>query len=154
MQHPSFWSLAFDEITDPDYAHVAVGVLPAHATADPAAWARNLMTVDALPRWLALLLGARLLLNRWVGRPAWCTALRVRRVEGDEALVSVDSRHLDMRVGVGVDEEHALVRVVTAVRFKGPRALALSWPARAALPFVMHRMIARSRRALSGVTAG
>ena len=38
MHTPVFWSMAFDEIADPDYADVAVGVLPAHATADPAAW--------------------------------------------------------------------------------------------------------------------
>ena len=41
MRQPVFWSLALAEITDPDYTHIAVDVLPAHATADPSAWARQ-----------------------------------------------------------------------------------------------------------------
>lgn len=153
MQHPSFWSLAFDEIADPDYAHVAVGVLPAHATADPAAWARNLFSYDALPRWISgpMMLGQ--LFSR-ASRPAYCAAFAVRRVEGDEALVGVDGRRVDLRVGIGVDEDNALVRVIAAVRFKGPRSPLWALPARLLLPFVVRGMLGRSRRALSGVTSG
>jgi hypothetical protein len=81
-----------------------------------------------------------------------CDAFAVRRVEGDEALVAVDARRVDLRVGVGVDEENALVRVVTALRFKGAGAQIWSLPLRAALPFLVRGMIARSRRDLSGVT--
>ena len=41
MKQPSFWSLVLADITDPDYTHVCIDVLPAHATADPAAWASS-----------------------------------------------------------------------------------------------------------------
>ena len=152
MRQPDFWSLALAEITDPDYTHIAVDVLPAHATADPAAWARNLFSLGSLPRVISWALWARLLLNARLGPPKWCDAFRVDRVRGDEALVSMDARLLDLRVGVGVDEDTALIRVVTAVRFKGTHVQRWSWPARAMLPFVMRGMIGRSRRALSGVT--
>jgi hypothetical protein len=152
MRQPVFWSLALAEITDPDYTHVAVDVLPAHATADPAAWARNLFSLSSLPRALSWTLRARLLLNTQLGRPRWCTAFQVDHVSGDEALVAMNGRLLDLRVGVGVDEDAALVRVITAVRFKGAYVQRWSWPLRAALPFVMRGMIERSRRTLSGVT--
>lgn len=150
MRQPAFWSLALAEITDPDYTHVALGVLPAHATADPAAWARALFSLEALPRWIAVLFSVRRALNRRLGRPAPCDAFRVGRIEGDEALIAVDARRLDIRFGVGVDEERALVRVVTAMRFKGRAAW--SWPLRSVLPLIVRSMIARSRRDLSGVT--
>ncbi len=152
MRQPTFWSLALAEITDPDYTHIAVDVLPAHATADPAAWARHLFSPTSLPRVLSWALSARLLLNGRLGRPRWCDAFRVDHVAGEEALVAMNARLLDLRVGVGVDEDAALVRVVTAVRFKGAHVQRWSWPVRAMLPFVMRGMIGRSRRALSGVT--
>jgi hypothetical protein len=152
MRQPYFWSLALAEITDPDYTHIAIDVLPAHATADPAAWARNLFSAGSLPRPLAWAIWARLLLNARLGRPRWCEALRVEHVLGDEALVAVNGRLLDLRVGVGVDEDAALVRVVTAVRFKGRNVQRWSWPARALLPFLIRGMMSRSRRTLSGVT--
>ena len=152
MRQPDFWSLALAEITDPDYTHIAVDVLPAHATADPAAWARNLFSLAALPRPLSWVLWLRLLLNARLGPPRWCEAFRVDHVRGDEARVAMNGRLLDLRVGVGVDEETALVRVITAVRFKGTAVQRWSWPLRVMLPFVMRGMIGRSRRALSGVT--
>ena len=152
MRQPVFWSLALAEITDPDYTHIAVDVLPAHATADPSAWARNLFSLKSLPRTLAWVMRARLLLIARLGPPRWCEAFQVGQVAGDEALVAMDGRLIDLRVGIGVDEDAALVRVVTAVRFKGAHVQRWSWPVRAALPFVMRGMIGRSRRTLSGVT--
>ena len=152
MRQPVFWSLALAEITDPDYTHIAVDVLPAHATADPSAWARHLFSLKSLPRAIGWALRARLLLNARLGPPRWCEAFQVDQVAGDEALVAMNGRLLDLRVGIGVDEDAALVRVVTAVRFKGAHVQRWSWPARVALPFVMRGMIGRSRRTLSGVT--
>ncbi|WP_439591950.1 DUF2867 domain-containing protein [Microbacterium sp.] len=152
MRQPAFWSLALAEITDPDFTHVAIGVLPAHATADPAAWARALLSRDALPRWLAALLYVHGVALRTAGRSARCDRFRLGRVEGDEALITLDGRRLDLRVGVGVDEDRALVRVVTTGRIKGGRAW--SWPLRSLLPLLVRRMIDRSRRDLSGVTRG
>ena len=95
-------------------------MLPAHATADPAAWARSLFSLRSLPLWLAALVLARQALGPLVGVPrAPRDRFSVRRVQGDEVLLAVDQRHLDLRVGVGVDELHGIVRVVTAVRLKG-----------------------------------
>jgi hypothetical protein len=150
MRQPSFWSLALAEIADPDYTHVSVDVLPAHATADPAAWARSLFSPAALPPWLARVVSLRDLLGR--RDSATCRAASVRRVEGDEALLAFDARRFDVRIGVGVDEDQALVRVVAALRFKGAGARALSLPIRIALPFVLRGMIGRCRRELSGMT--
>lgn len=149
MRQPAFWSLALADISDPDYTHVWLDVLPAHATADPAAWARNLFSKAALPRWLA---GVVVVASVLRVQPWRCDVFAVRRVEGDEALVSVDARRVDMRVGVGIDEERALVRVVTAMRFKGRGARLTSLPLRLSLAVLMRGMIARSRRELSGVT--
>lgn len=151
MHQSSMWSVALAEIPDPDDTHVVLGVLPAHASADPAAWARDLFSLDALPRWLAAPIGLTLLFTR--GRPAWCRAFDVRRVEDGEALVAIDARCVDVRVGVGVDEEHALVRVVAAIRLKGAHARLRSLPLRWATPRLLRRMVARSRRTMSGVTA-
>lgn len=150
MRQPAFWSLALADISDPDYTQVWIDVLPAHATADPAAWARNLFSPASLPRWLSSAILVASLLRRREGRR--CEAFAIRRVEGEEALVSVDARRIDMRVGVGVDEERALVRVVTAMRFKGRGARLWSLPVRMSLALLMRGMIARARRELSGVT--
>lgn len=154
MSTPVFWSMAFDEIADPDYADVAVGVLPAHATADPAAWARSLFSIRSLPFWLVVLVRLRQLVGPLVGVPrAPRDRFAVRCVQGDEALLAVDQRLLDVRVGVGVDERHGIVRVVTAVRLKGRLGQAWFLPVRAVHPHLVAAMIARSRRRLSGVTA-
>lgn len=148
MSPPAFWSLALAEIRDPDFTHVAVGVLPAHATADPAAWARSLMSRDSLPRWLAAVLTVHDLIRRTPSRR--CTALAVSRTEGEEALVSIDGRRIDLRIAVGVDEARALVRVVATARFKGGRR---RWrPLEPIVPPLVAAMMARSRRGLSGVT--
>jgi hypothetical protein len=154
MSTPVFWSMAFDEIADPDYADVAVGVLPAHATADPAAWARSLFSLRSLPLWLVLLVRLRQGLGPLVGVPrAPRDRFAVRCVSGDEVLIAVDQRLLDVRVGVGVDELHGIVRVVTAVRLKGRLGQAWFLPVRVVHPHLVQAMIARSRRRLSGVTA-
>lgn len=149
MRQPAFWSLALVDIADPDYTQVWIGVLPAHASADPSAWARNLLSPAALPRWIAALLCLLTMLRR---RPSRCDGLAVSRVEGDEALVALDARRLDVRVGIGVDEQNSLVRVVTAMRFKGAGGRLASLPVRAGLALLARGMIARARRDMSGVT--
>ncbi|MCH6230079.1 DUF2867 domain-containing protein [Microbacterium sp. CFH 31415] len=149
MREPAFWSLALADIADPDYTQVWIDVLPAHATADPAAWARNLFSRSALPRWIAAPVALGALLHP---RARACDMFTVRHVEGEEALVKVDARTVDLRVGVGVDEERALVRVVTAMRFKGRGARLRSLPVRLSLALLMRGMLARARRELSGVT--
>lgn len=149
---PSFSSLVFDEIADPDYTLVTVDILPAHAVADPAAWARSLFSPDALPRWLTWPSRSFAMLRRRSAAPFW-ERFTVRRVVGEEALIRWDARLVDLRVAVGVDERLSLVRVVTSMRFKGARSRILTLPARVALPFVLRGMITRAKRSLSGVTA-
>jgi hypothetical protein len=70
-------------------------------------------------------------------------------VDGDEALLSFDDKHLDFRAGVGVNSETRLVRVVTAVRLKGWRGRLYFTPVRLAHPIVMHSMLRRSQKLLA-----
>lgn len=153
MAQPSFGSLAIEQIPDPDFADVTIGVLPAHATADPAAWARSLFSFQTMPRWVLLALLARQVLAPLMGVPrAPKDVFAVRCVEGEEALVAFDDRHLDFRVGVGVDELHNLVRITTTVRLKGWRGRVYFWPVRFGHPIVVRSMLRRSQKVLSGVT--
>jgi hypothetical protein len=102
---------------------VSIDVLPERASTDPAVWARDLVSVRSMPRSIVLAMGARQLLVPRLGiPPASKNAFRVRRVEHNEALLGLDDAHLDFRVGVGVDAEHRLVRMVTTMRLKGWRA--------------------------------
>lgn len=153
MTTPAFSSVALDDIPDPDFADMSIAVLPAHATPDPAAWARSLFSLKTMPRWVWLALGIRQVLAPLMGVPrAPKNVFAVQRVEGDEALVAFDDKHLDFRVGVGVDEERALVRVVTTVRLKGWRGRVYFWPVRFGHPLVVRSMLRRSQKVMSGVT--
>jgi len=154
MTQPAFWSLTLVDIPDPDYADMAIAVLPAHATADPAAWARSMFSLRSMPRWIFAALAVRQLLSPLMGVPrAGRNVFWVDRVEGDEALISADDVHLDFRVGVGVDEAAGLIRVVTTVRLKGWRGRLYFLPVRVVHPLIVRAMIRRSQRLLSGATA-
>lgn len=147
---PEFWSLAFTDIPQPDYADMSIAVLPAGATVDPAVWARTLFSFEAMPKWIVVAMGLRQLLAPLIGIPrAPKDVFQVCRVENGEALLSFDDRHLDFRAGVGVDEARALVRVVTVVRLKGWRGRLYFAPVRIAHPLVVHAMLDRTRRVLA-----
>ena len=147
---PSFWSLALADIPAPDFADVAVGVLPAGATDDPAVWARTMFSVRAMPGWVRAAMGVRQLLAPLIGVPrAPRDVFRVRYEGGDEATISVDDVHLDFRVGVAVDTETRLVRVTTATRLKGWRGRLYFAPVRLGHSVVVHSMLARSQRLLA-----
>ena len=151
---PTFSSLALEQIPDPDFAEMAIGVLPAHATADPAAWARSLASLRGKPAWIIALMGLAQAAARLLGaRITRRDLLRVRYVVGDEALLAGDDRHLDLRVGIGVDEARNLVRVVLAVRLKGWRGRIYFWPVRLLYPVVMRSLIRHSQKSLSGATS-
>ncbi len=150
MRQPQYWSLALRDIPAPDYADMSIGVLPAGATHDAAVWAENLFSLRVMPRWIVLAMGLRQLLVPLIGvRPAPRDTFAVRAVEGDEALLSFDDRHLDFRCGVGVDSEARLVRVTTTVRLKGWRGRLYFAPVRLAHPIVVHAMIRRSQKVLA-----
>ena len=137
---PPFSSLALEEIRDPDFADMTIGVLPAHATADPAAWARSLFSTRTVPAWFRLFTR----LTR--------TCFTFRQVEGNEALVAFDGRNLDFRAAVGVNEATALVHIVTSVRLKGALGRMPIAPLRIVQFAVIHSLLRRSQRRLSGVT--
>lgn len=150
MPQPSYWSLAFADIAAPDYADMSIGVVPEGATTDPAEWARSLFSIHSMPGWIKAAMGLRQLLVPLIGIPrADATVFAINRVEGQEALLSVDDVHLDFRCGVGVDAETRLVRVTTAVRLKGWRGRLYFWPVRVAHPIVVHSMIKRAQRRLT-----
>jgi hypothetical protein len=150
MRTPSFWSIAFDDLPAPDFADVSVGLLPSGAPTDPSVWAAHLFAIRTMPRWIVAAMGLRQILVPLLGVPrAPHGAFAVRRVNGDEALLSFDDRHLDFRVGVGVDAGTRLVRVVTAVRLKGWRGRIYFAPVRLAHPIVVRSMLRRTQRLLA-----
>lgn len=139
----SFRSLALDEIRDPDFADMSIAVLPAHATADAGAWARSLFSGHTLPRFVRVMLR----LARVGNDP-----FQIRPVDGEEALVFVDDNRMDFRAAVSVDEATALVRIVTTVRLKGRLGRLPIAPMRIMQLAVIHSLLKRSQRRLSGVT--
>lgn len=136
-----FSSTALDEIRDPDFADMSIGVLPAHATADPAAWARSLFARHSLPRWFRAFVT--------VTRAAPFT---IREIDDTEALVTFDGQSMDFRAAVGVNEATALVHIVTSVRLKGALGRLPVAPMRIIQFAVIHSLLRRSQRRLSGVT--
>jgi hypothetical protein len=140
---------AFKDVPAPDFADVHVAVLPAGAPADPAVWARRMFSGRATPAWVKAAMGVRALLVPFLGIPRVPgDPFAVRRVTGEEALLGFDDRHLDFRVGVGVDAAARLVRVTTAVRFNGWRGRLYFVPVRLLHPVVVQSMLSRAQRLL------
>jgi len=139
---PALVSLALRDLPRPDYCDVQVVPLPAGAPTDPAAWARAVFDVRRGPRWVLALMAVRQVAVRLIGlSPAPRDTFAVREVQGEEALLAFDDRHLDFRVGVGVDAERGLLRVVTAVRLHGQRGRLYFAPVRLAHPLVTDAML-------------
>lgn len=139
---PAFVSLALRDLPRPDYCDVRVVPLPPDAPTDPAYWARTVFDTRHGPRWVLALLALRQVLVRLIGvPPAPRDTFAVDDVAGEEALIAADDRHLDLRVGVGVDAERRLLRVVTAVRLHGRRGRVYFGPVRLAHPVVTDAMV-------------
>lgn len=117
--------MAFDDIPAPDFADVVVVAVPPTrrpVTTDPAEWARAVFSAPAVPLWAKLLIGVRQLVVGLIGVSRGdSTVFDVQAVRGEEALISMDDRHLDFRAGVAYDPERRLLRVTTVVRLKGWR---------------------------------
>ncbi|MEU5863161.1 DUF2867 domain-containing protein [Nonomuraea sp. NPDC047529] len=149
MRTPVYWSSALEDIPAPDYADMIVGVLPPRATDDPRDWAKTIFSIRSMPRWITAAMGLRQAIVPLIGIPrAPRDVFRVGRVEGDEALIAADDRHLDFRCGVGVDREARLVRVTTTVRLKGWRGRLYFWPVRLVHPIVVRAMLRSAQRRL------
>lgn len=152
---PIFRSAAFDDIPEPDFADVVVVGIPPTAypiVEDPAWWAQQVFDQRSMPRWIALLLGLRQILVRFIGvNRASSSVFDVDAVFGEEALIAADDRHLDFRAGVGIDVEQRLLRVTTVVRFHGWRGRLYFIPVR-----LLHDPITRAmaRRAVRSFVRG
>ncbi|MEV4176480.1 DUF2867 domain-containing protein [Nonomuraea sp. NPDC049709] len=150
MRTPVYWSSALEDIPAPDYADMTIGVLPAGAPEDPRAWAEGIFSPAVMPRWVIAALAVRQAVVPLLGiRRAPRDTFRVERVEGEEALIVADDRHLDFRCGVAVDAAARLVRVTTTVRLKGWRGRVYFWPVRLAHPIVVHAMLRSAQRRLA-----
>lgn len=147
---PRFRSLAFADVPRPDYADVIV--IPKHPRTpdDPAVWAEAIFSPGAAPGWVRVLFVVRAALAPLLGLEAAPKGVfDVDRVEGEEALIVADDRHLDFRCAVGVDAEAGLVRVTTAVRLHGWRGRLYFTPVRLAHPAVVDAMVRRAARRLA-----
>lgn len=144
---PTFVSLALADLPRPDYCDVLVVPLPPGADTDPAAWAVAVFDVRRGPRWVLALLALRQVAVRALGLPpAPRDTFAVRKVHGEEALLAFDDRHLDFRVGVGVDAGRGLLRVVTAVRLHGWRGRVYFGPVSLAHPVVTRALVRSAMR--------
>ena len=122
MDEPAFRSRVFADIPTPDFADVQIVPLPEGASSNPADWAGAIFSVRSAPLVVRMLLGVRQLLVPLIGvSKANSGVFRTREVVGEEAVIAADDTHLDFRAAVGVDAKRSLVRVTTAVRFKGWR---------------------------------
>jgi hypothetical protein len=153
MTQPNYWSLALADIPKPDYADMRMAVLPATATTDPSEWARTIFASRTMPRWVVAAMAVRQILAPLVGvRRAKGNVFKVSRVEGDEALIAVDDKHLNFRCGIGVDAAVRIVRVTTTVTFKGWRGRVYFWPVRLLHPIVVDSILKRSCHLLASTS--
>lgn len=117
---------------------------------EPRLWAETIFSVAGVPLWVKWLLGIRQALVPLIGvKPAPKDIFAVANVVGEEALISADDKHLDFRCGVAMDVSGKLLRVTTAVRFKGWRGRLYFLPVRVLHPLVVHAMMARAIRVLA-----
>lgn len=144
-REPILVSLVFEDIPAPDFADVALRSFPPGSPIDPETWARAIFSVSLAPSWVRWLLGLRQMVSPLIGvRRAPSRVFDVRRVVGEEALIVADDRHLDFRVGVGVDPVARLVRVTTAVRLHGWRGRIYFAPVRLLHGPVVQAMMSRA----------
>lgn len=141
------WTLALRDIPRPDYTHTVIVPLDAHASTDPAAWARRLFDPRDMPRWVAAAIGLRQALVPLLGvARSPRDTFDVREATEDEALISADERHLDFRCAVAIDETTRVLRVTTTVRLHGIRGRLYFAPVRLAHPVVMRALVRSTAR--------
>ena len=146
---PAFRSLALRDIPVPDFVDLFAVPLPHSATTDPEAWAEAIFSADSSPAWVRFLFRLRDLLVGLIGvKQADQSVFDVRLVEGEEALISADERHLDFRAGVGVDKDLSLVRVTTVVKLHGWRGRLYFTPVKVLHPLIVQAMLRKAARRL------
>ena len=146
-------SAALDEVPAPDFADVQVVAIPAgrrSLPADPAVWARAVFDVRSAPWPVVALLAVRQAVVGLVGIPrADRDVFAVAEVRAGEALIRADDVHLDFRVGVSVDLDARLLRVVTAVRLHGWRGRVYFVPVSLAHGPITRAMARRAARRIA-----
>jgi hypothetical protein len=147
---PQFVSMAFDDIPRPHYADVIVEPIPGNVpidALDAEQWTRRVFGFGAAPRWVLVLLAVRQAVVGLIGIPKGDSSqFAVDRSVGDEALISVDDRHLRFRAAVGIDRERRLLRVTTAVDLIGWRGRVYFAPVSVLHPIVVRSMMRRAIR--------
>ncbi|MBT2512022.1 DUF2867 domain-containing protein [Arthrobacter sp. ISL-30] len=129
----------------PDYADVIVVPCPRPATTDPRVWAETLFSLHSTPGWVRTLMAIRQGLVGLLGIPrAPVDVFAVARVEGEEALIAADDKHLDFRCGVAFDAGTRLLRLTTTVQLKGWRGRIYFAPVRVVHPLVVRSMMLRA----------
>ena len=154
---PVFVSLALAGRPAPDWADVVVEPVPEGirpAPTDPARWAAEVFAVGSAPAAVVALMAVRQAVVPLIGvAPAPRSVFAVDRVEGDEALIVHDDRHLDFQAGVGFDPESRLLRVTTAVWLKGWRGRLYFAPVSVLHDPVTRSMMRRAVRRVVGPVA-
>jgi hypothetical protein len=147
---PVFVSMAFDDIARPDFADVIIEPIPDSLPIEsitPVMWAERVFGFGSAPRWVMALLAIRQAVVRLVGIPKGAQGpFGVDRAVGDEALISIDDRHLRFRAAVGVDRRRRLLRVTTVVELIGWRGRVYFAPVSILHPVVVRSMMRRAIR--------
>jgi hypothetical protein len=150
MDDPVFVSMAFDDIARPDFADVIIEPIPDSLPIEaitPVMWAERVFGFASAPRWVLALLAIRQAVVRLVGIPSGTRGqFGVDRTVGDEALISIDDRHLRFRAAVAVDRQRRLLRVTTAVELVGWRGRIYFAPVSILHPVVIRSMMRRTIR--------
>ncbi|MEZ4219950.1 MAG: DUF2867 domain-containing protein [Polyangiaceae bacterium] len=150
LSEPHFASMAFDDISAPDYADVILEPIPRELVdddSDSRTWARRVFSIRSAPAWVVALMGLRQLLVGLAGIPRGTPdQFRVKAIRGDEALLSVDDPHLSFRAAVGVDHQRRLLRVTTVVRLNGWRGRIYFAPVSILHPVILRAMMRRALR--------
>lgn len=148
---PTSLSLAFADIPAPDFADVVIVAVPRTPfplPGDPAWWAQQVFSVRSAPGWVKVLLLLRQAVVGLIGVDrSDRSVFAVDKVEGEEALIAADDRHLDFRAAVRVDVENRLLSVTTTVKLHGWRGRTYWIPVS-----VLHGPVTRSmaKRAVQG----
>jgi len=143
-------TIASRAVPDPDFADISVVPLPSGASLDPAVWAEEIFHGGHLPAWIKGLMAVRQAVVGLIGISRGDPSVfDIDEREGNAVLIADDERHLDMRVGVGVDPDRELVWCATVVTLHGWRGKVYFAPVRALHPAVVRSMMDGAARRLT-----
>ncbi|WP_353649308.1 DUF2867 domain-containing protein [Nakamurella sp. A5-74] len=148
---PAFVSYALDGPRPADWATVTLVAVPTDPSIGAEAWAAAVFSPRSAPLFVKVLFGLRQVLVRLIGiPPATDDVFAVDTVVDGEAVIVTEDAHLDFRAGIAFDADRLLLRVTTAVWFKGLRGRIYFVPVAFAHDVITRAMM---RRAIRGVIA-